>query len=206
MAPSCVRLAVPAVLFAALGTISASAQEAPPLRLRPGDSVRLEVRDEPDLAGDFQIDESGRVLLPLIGLVSAADRDFADVRAEVEMAYDRELSQSEVRVTPLLRVAVLGEVRTPGLYPVDPTFTLGDVLALAGGLGPEADEDGIALVREGRAIVEVDAQDLVALALPLRSGDQLVVGRRGWIQANAPAFVGAALSLVVAVATTLLLR
>jgi len=205
MVPSSVRLAVLAVI-AVLGTSPASAQEPVSLRLRAGDAVRLEVRDEPALAGDFQVDQAGRVLLPLIGLVSVAGRDFDDVRAEVELAYGRELSQSEIRVTPLLRVAVLGEVRAPGLYPVDPTHTLGDVLALAGGLAPQANPEGITLVREGRVVAEVRGDDVVALALPLRSGDQIVVERLGWFRANAPAFVGTGLSLVVAVVTTLLLR
>lgn len=169
------------------------------LTLRPGDAVRLEVRDEPGLAGDFQVDEAGRVLLPLVGLVPVAGRAFADVRRDVEAGYARELAEPVIRLTPLIRIAVLGEVRAPGLYAVDPTHRVRDVLALAGGRGPAADRDGVSLVRDGQ---RVEAADTLAL----RSGDQVVVGRRGWIGENATTLVGAGASLLVAVLTALILR
>jgi protein involved in polysaccharide export with SLBB domain len=182
------------------------AQDAPPVRLRPGDAVRLEVRDEPALSGEILVDEGGRVLLPLVGLVSVAGRDFAEVRRDVAAAYARELAHREVRVTPLLRIAVLGEVRSPGLYPVDPTYTLADVIAKAGGLGPEANRSRIELVRGGAVVATVGERDAAALAQALRSGDQVVVARRSWASANTATLVGTGASLLVAVLTALILR
>src|SRR5438046_4979220 len=38
--------------------------------LRPGDLVRLRIWREPDLSGDFQVDEQGTVVLPKIGPLS----------------------------------------------------------------------------------------------------------------------------------------
>ena len=35
--------------------------------LRPGDLIRLRIWREPDLSGDFQVDEQGSVVLPKIG-------------------------------------------------------------------------------------------------------------------------------------------
>ena len=183
-----------------------AAPDAPSVRLRAGDAVRLEVGDEPALGGDLTVDESGRVLFPLVGLLPVAGRDFEDVRREVGAAFARELRNQPVRITPLLRIAVLGEVRLPGLYPVDPTFTMGDVLSLAGGLGPEADRSRVELVRDGRVIETADALDLGALSQRLRSGDQIVVGRRSWMRTYAATFVGAGASVVVALVTALLLR
>ena len=176
------------------------------VRLRPGDEVRLEVRDEPDLAGEYRVDESGRVLLPLVGLVSIAGRSFSEVRAEIDAAYARELHDQQVRVTPLMRIAVLGEVRQPGLYPVDPTMRMGDVLALAGGIGPDANQDRIELVREGQVIETLTRATLPAYALPFLSGDQVSVARRGWFSSNSSALLGAGLSIVAAVTTALILR
>ena len=211
MANSYVSIVARAVIVFLLvsAPVPASGQavpDAPSVRLRAGDAVRLDVVDEPALGGDFSVDESGRVLLPLVGLVPVAGRDFEDVRREVGAAFARELSNRPVRITPLLRIAVLGEVRTPGLYPVDPTFTMGDVLSLAGGLGPEADRGSVELVRDGRVVEAANALDLGALSQRLRSGDQIVVGRRSWLRANTATFVGAGASVVVAILTALILR
>jgi polysaccharide export outer membrane protein len=146
------------------------------------------------------------VLLPLVGTLAVAGRDFDEVRREVDARYAKELQHRSVRVTPLVRIAVLGEVRAPGLFPVDPSMRLGDVLALAGGLGPEANRDRIELVRDGGVIAVVSEPNVASLDRRLESGDQVVVARRGWIHSNAPTLIGGATSLVVAVLTTLLLR
>jgi polysaccharide export outer membrane protein len=203
-----VRLAVLTTLFVTIGARPTSAQSAdrPAVLLRAGDAVRLEVRDEPELAGELRVDESGRVLLPLVGLVAVAGRDFEEVRREVLAAYAKELAHREVRITPLLRIAVLGEVRSPGLYPVDPTYTLGDVLALAGGFTFEANRSHIRVVRAGEVISDVRDQDTAALARPLSSGDQVVVARRNWLSANSGTLVGAGASLIVTILATLILR
>jgi polysaccharide export outer membrane protein len=208
MASSFVRsvvLAVTLLLVTPLAALAQSGPDASPLRLRPGDAVRLQVRDEPQLSGEFRLDEAGQVMLPLIGLVPVAGRDFAEVRREVVSGYDRELTLSEVSLTPLLRIAVLGEVRQPTLYPVDPTYTLVDVLALAGGLTASADRERILIVRDGVEIA-LSADEELTLARQLRSGDQIVVGRRGWLAENGAILLSGATSLVVAVITTLLLR
>lgn len=179
---------------------------AAPLRLRPGDAVRLQVRDEPGLSGQYIVDGDGAALLPLVGLVRVAGRDFDDVRREVVEAYGRELARPEVRLTPVLRIAVLGEVQRPGLVPVDPTYGLAEVIASAGGLTPAAARDRITLVRDGRAVLTTDVESLPSVQAALLSGDQIVVGRRGWISENLPVFIGAGTSVMVALVTALLLR
>jgi polysaccharide biosynthesis/export protein len=208
MATSFVRIVVLAVTLLLLAPLSALAQSgssAPPLRLRPGDAVRLQVRDEPELSGEFRLDEAGQVMLPLIGLVPVAGRDFTEVRREVVAGYDRELTLTEVSLTPLIRIAVLGEVTKPSLSPVDPTYTLVDLLALAGGLTPAANRDRSLIVRDG-AETELSADDELTLAQQLRSGDQIIVGKRGWVAENMALLLSAGTSLIVAVATTLILR
>ena len=208
MASFPVRCVVLLLLLVSLAPIPAVGQVDPPgsLRLRPGDGVRLEVRDEPQLAGEYLVDERGQVLLPLVGLVEVAGRDFEAVRRAVVADFRGELAHEDVRLTPLIRIAVLGEVRQPGLYPVDPTYSLADVLAGAGGLGPEADRDRVELVRDGRVVRSVSEADAVALGEALRSGDQVVVARRSWFSQNSQAVLGAGISILVALTTALLVR
>ena len=203
-----VRTAFLGLFAVALGPMSLRGQSGPaePVRLRAGDAIRLEVRDEPQLGGEYLVDQNQQALLPLIGLVRVGGRPFDEVRADVAAAYRQELAHGDVRVTPLIRIAVLGEVRQPGLYPVDPTYTLADVLASAGGLGPAADPSKIEIVRDGRVYQALSEADAAALAQTLRSGDQVVVARRGWFSNNSVQLIGATLSLVVGVATALILR
>src|SRR5262245_33907804 len=125
------------------------------IRLRPGDALRIEIRDEPTLGGNFTVDGEGQAMLPLIGRVAVSGRSFDEVKRDVLSAYDRELRDAteRVRVTPVLRISVLGEVMSPGLVPVDPTFTLADVVASAGGLTPSANRKEISLVRDGQPVL-----------------------------------------------------
>ena len=185
-----------------------SANGGEPLRLRPGDSVRLEVRDEPELLGDYAVDTEGHVLLPLVGLVSVVGRPFEEVRRDLLSAFGRELTDAagRVRVTPVLRIAVLGEVMHPGLVPVDPTFSLADILASAGGLTPSADRKAISLVRDGQPLLTTTMDELLQVRTSIHSGDQVVVGRRSWINENMSILVGGSVSVMAALLTALLLR
>jgi protein involved in polysaccharide export with SLBB domain len=93
-------------------------------------------------------------------------------------------SRSFITVVPLFRVAVLGEVTRPNLYSVDPTMTIYDVLALAGGTTRDAKMAEMRLIRTGQQVpAPVDAAALAAATLRelgVRSGDQLIVPRRFW--------------------------
>ncbi len=195
-----------AVAVLAAVPVSGQNGSVAPLLLRPGDSIRLEVPDVAELSGDFTISDDGAVLLPLLGPVLVVGRPFADVRREILDGYEREILGAPVRVTPVLRIAVLGEVRQPGLVPADPTLTLADVLAAAGGLTPQADADRITLLRNGTAM-RFSLEDGGELLLrPLQPGDQVVVDRRSWWRENLNVLVGAAASVVAAAVTSLILR
>lgn len=176
------------------------------VRLTPGDQIRLEIRDEPELGGEYLVDQEGRVLLPLIGLVAVAGRPFPDVVEELRSAYAVELADSEIRVLPVLRIAVLGEVRQPGLFPADPTHTTADLIAVAGGLTPQGDPGKIRVVRDGEVLVGELDPGSPALDRVVRSGDQIIVGRRSWLSENASLVVGSMTSIAVAVITALLVR
>jgi polysaccharide export outer membrane protein len=156
--------------------------------------------------GDYTVDADGLALLPLLGLVRVADRPFAEVRREIERAFAEEYVDATVRVTPLVRIALLGEVRTPGLLPVDPTMTLADVVAAAGGLTPSANRKDVRLVRDDETLLVTAEGEMVGLRVPLRSGDRIVVGRRSWASENLPFVLGAGAWVVGAVLPALIVR
>lgn len=205
-------LVVASLLFGS--GLPAQTPDSVTLRLRPGDGVRLQIvipgfPNTPlgsALEPDYPVMDDGVALLPMIGLVDVAGRPFPEVRAEVRERYRDELGDVTVRVTPLLRVAVLGEVRQPGLIPVDPTFTVADLIAAVGGLTPRGDPGKVTLLREGqpmRISLEVEGD---GRARSLRPGDQIVVGRQSWIRENLNLLLPSAASVLAAAITTLILR
>jgi protein involved in polysaccharide export with SLBB domain len=171
--------------------------------LRPGDVVRLRIWREPDLSGEFPFDESGQVVLPRLGPVSVMGISRDSLRRTLLAAYTTYLKNPSIEVVLLRRVNVLGAVRNPGLYPVDPTMTVVDALALAGGPSPEGKRDQVELQRDGaRLIVRLDPAARLG-DTPIRSGDQLYVPQRSWFSRNQGIVIGtvsalAALALRIA--------
>jgi polysaccharide export outer membrane protein len=173
--------------------------------LLPGDVVRLRIWREPDLSGDFQVDERGTVVLPKIGALSIRDMPAASLKALLVEKYSSYLRDPAIDVTVLRRVNVLGAVRNPGLYPVDATMTVADVLALAGGVAPEGNPDRGELIRGGtRLNVKLSRRTKIA-ETPLQSGDQLYVPQRSWISRN-PGVVAGTLTAVAGIVVSLLVR
>jgi polysaccharide export outer membrane protein len=187
------------------GTATLRAQ-APGGRLRPGDGVRIEIKNEPTLSGQFEIGADGLVFIPNIGSLRAADRAFTELEGELRKVYASELVNPVVRITPLVRIAVLGEVRAPGLFLIDPTYTVSDVLARAGGLMPTANPHKIVIRRATGVVVAEFTLDSPPLATRLGSGDQIMVARRGWMSEHAGILLSAAGSVAVALITSAIIR
>jgi polysaccharide biosynthesis/export protein len=172
--------------------------------VRPGDVVRLRIWQEPDLSGDFTVHENGGVVLPKLGPVAAAGLTDQALRERVSAGFSEYLAHNSIDVVVLRRIQVLGAVRNPGLYPVDGTMSLADVLAVAGGTAADARADRVQLVRDGRRLdVRLNGAQRVA-DTPIRSGDQLFIPQRGWADRNTGTVVSvltASAGLLVAVFT-----
>lgn len=195
-------LCAPAAQTRAQAARPASATPSgPAATARPGDVIRVSVWREPDLSGDFAIDETGTVVLPRIGAVVVNDETPASLRLRLIGDYEKFLNHGSVTVTLLRRVQILGAVRNPGLFTADGTMTVGDVLAQAGGVTPEGDAAKLQLIRRGSAVRSVVSSQMLVADSPVLSGDQIFVPEKRWI-ARYPGIaatgITAAASLVVA--------
>ncbi len=170
----------------------------PALALRPGDVVRLRIWREPDLSGDFPVNESGVVVLPKLGprLVTTDHPD--SLKAWVVRSYATVLKNPSIEVLLVRRIQVLGAVKNPGLYPVEPTMTVADAIALAGGTTPQGRSNKVELRRQGERVPGKLSGRLLIGASPIRSGDQIFVPERSWLSRN-PGIVIGALGLVTTV-------
>ena len=172
-----------------------------PLVLLPGDMVRLRVWRGDNMNGDYLVNNDGTAVFPLIGPWPVTGKSADSLKAELVAEYAQYLRTPSIEVLPLRRVVITGAVQRGGLHPVDPTMTLADALALAGGTTAHGDPNKVDLIRDGRVIRAELRQDTRILELPIRSGDQLFVPERSWISRNAgvvSAMISATASLAVA--------
>jgi protein involved in polysaccharide export with SLBB domain len=201
-----IKAMVAATFLIWFGAAGATAQSRAPGHLRAGDAIRVEIKDEPNFSGEFILGADGELLLPTIGRVKVAARPFADVEAELRRAYALELVDPVIRITPLVRVSVLGEVRLPGLFLVDPTYTITDVLARAGGLSPSADAKKITLRGPDGVVIDRFRYGSPAMIARLSSGDEITVERRNWASEHLGILLSAGGSVAVALITSALIR
>lgn len=166
------------------GAAVASVDPDTAVGLRPGDAVKLRMYRDTSLTGEFQINENGAVVLPLLGRRQVGGLSPDSLRKKLQADYAEYLKDPALDVTVLRRISILGSVKKPGLYPVDPTVSLAEALALAGGVTPNADRGDIRLVRSGRVIREqLDRTTLIG-ATPIQSGDRIFVGQKSFFARN----------------------
>lgn len=196
-------LALLAVAAGAASAQTASADTpAPANSLLPGDVVRVAIWQEEDLSGDYVVDEDGSVVLPLLGRRQVVGIEPDRLRERLTEEFSEYLVNVAVNVTLLRRVVVLGEVRVPGQYTIDATQSLADLIARAQGITPDGNANDIQLLRDGqRYRANLGATSLGDAGI--RSGDQIVVGKRSWFSRNFPSIVGMA-SLVANVVTVII--
>lgn len=145
----------------ALVLLSAScAQQLPPLadtqvfpyRLGPGDQVRIITFGEEQLTGQFRVNDSGSIAVPLLGVVPAAGHTVDQVQHEIATALiEKKLIVSpsvSVEVTAFRPIFVLGEVIRPGEYPYQPGMTVLTAVAVAGGFTYRAVQRHATILRD----------------------------------------------------------
>ncbi|MBK0398721.1 polysaccharide export protein [Limibaculum sp. M0105] len=118
-----------------------------------GDRLRINVFGEPDLSGEFEIDGSGALSLPLIGVVQGGGLTSRELESEIARRFSEgylKNPQVSIEVLNYRPFYILGEVKTPGSYPYREGMTLLNAAALAGGFTYRADADDIRVKRDGR--------------------------------------------------------
>jgi polysaccharide export outer membrane protein len=141
--------------------------------IQPGDIIRIQVFQEPDLDRELRVSQDGDLVFPLIGRVLARGRTLAQLEQTVREAYDRDyLVNPQVSVAVVKyrsrTVNVLGMVNQPQAveYPPEQSLTLLDAVSRAGGFNRLADRKHVRVSRtfaDGRVEnYTVNADDLMA--------------------------------------------
>lgn len=111
-------------------------------RLGALDTVTVSVFQVPDVSGDYQIDPTGNINMPLIGRVDAQGKTLSDLQSTIKTQYSAKYLQNpdvrvEIKQAVSQRLTVEGAVNQPGIYPISGDMTL--VQAIATARGPTGD-------------------------------------------------------------------
>ena len=149
-------------------------------QLDAGDRVRVIVFNEPDLSGEFEVDGTGVVSLPLIGKVSARGltaRDFEDAIATALLDGYLKDPRVSIEVLNFRPFYIIGEVENGGEYDYVPDMTVLNAVALAGGYTYRADDRRVYITQAG-ANSEVEVRLDEGAGIQVLPGDIIHVPER----------------------------
>ena len=143
------RTVTAAAVLLAPGAAEAASQDPQRYTIGVRDVLDVSVFNQADLSGRYTVETDGAFSFPLIGRVVAAGRTVEELEAALRTrlldGYFRDprvtVAVAEYRSR---QVFVMGEVRSPGAYPLAADTTLIEILSLAGSLTSQA--SGVAIV------------------------------------------------------------
>jgi polysaccharide export outer membrane protein len=148
-------------------------------RLGAGDTITIRIYNEAQLTGDYAVDDSGNIDVPLLGLVAAANLTTAALSATIATQLRTKnliLAPSvTVEVTHFRPFYILGEVNAPGQYPYRPGMTVLTAISIAGGFTYRAVQDYVGVTRDIGSVAVQYRADTFAMAAP---GDVITVFER----------------------------
>ena len=146
--------------------------------LGPNDRVRLKVYGEPDIAGEYEVDNNGNVSIPLAGHIRAAGLTTRQLERSIASALSKGIVRDprvNVEIALYRPYYILGEVKKGGEYPYRLGLTVMDAVASAGGFTYRANENKIYLRRSGAGAEEIYALDA---PVPVFPGDNIRIPER----------------------------
>ncbi len=140
-----------------------SLQDLGPTEIQSGDVLDIQVFGTPELSGRARVDRGGSITLPVGGSINVKDMTPTQASEAIEKA----LRDKQIMISPLVNVyvsqyvgagvEVVGDVKTPAIYPLRGTRSLSEVLTAAGGTsGPGSHVITVASRVPGAPAVVVD--------------------------------------------------
>lgn len=187
----CVRrlrgfLPVLGLLVATAASAGAQAGTATPDEFRAGDRIALTVESSAVSFADTAVVREGPVirLQNNLGEISLAGVRRSDVERYLTQEIGKLVKDPVVHATPLVRIAVLGEVAKPGFYSIPSDVLLSDVVMLAGGPTTTSDLNKTVIRRGSRDLISEKATQSALSSgktlddLRLAAGDEVVIGKK----------------------------
>lgn len=137
-------------------------------RIAPLDTVSIKVFKMPDLSGDYEVDLTGKLSMPLVGDVQAFDLTTRQLGDKLTALYGAKYLENPsitvgVKSSTRRSVTVDGSVKSSGLFPISGPTTLIQAIAQAGGVGEDANPRRVAIFRTIGGQRQAAAFDLVSI-------------------------------------------
>jgi protein involved in polysaccharide export with SLBB domain len=157
---------------------TSSASSADSYILGPNDRIRVKVYGEADITGEYEINNSGQVSIPLAGHIKAAGVTTRQLEKAIASALAKGIVRDprvNVEVAQYRPYYILGEVKKSGEYPYRNGLTVMDAVASAGGFTYRANENKVHLRRAGAGREEILPLDA---PVPVFPGDNIRIPER----------------------------
>jgi protein involved in polysaccharide export with SLBB domain len=162
--------------------------------LKPGDAVVIRFRQPTSLSqystGHYTythvdtvfVEGDSTVFIPFIGRINTADFTAKELQDSIYSAYSGYFKRPVYNVSVMYRIYVIGEVKYPGEYFVEPYDDIWNVIGKAGGVTPDGDLHRITVIRNGKELnINVPRAMLKRKSIELmgiQSGDIVKVPRK----------------------------
>jgi polysaccharide biosynthesis/export protein len=122
------------------------------------DILTITSYDQADLSGKFSVEADGTFTYPLIGRVKAGGLTLREVEAQVKAQlkdggfFNRPQITVAIEQYKSQKIFIVGEVRTPGTYPLSGHMNLVEALARAGSTMPSASGEAVIVHPSNQAV------------------------------------------------------
>jgi len=160
---------------------------AEPFYVGPGDVLEVSVWRDENLSRELVVTPDGILSFPLIGDIFVANMTVSDIRKAMATKLSEYIPDASVAVMVKqinsLKAYVIGQVNSPGVFPITLNTHVMQVLAMAQGLTPFASERGIHILRykkDGVAKIGFDYKEVLKgnnleQDIMIKRGDVIVV-------------------------------
>jgi polysaccharide export outer membrane protein len=172
-------------LPASLSTARAQADDvasarppAGPYKLGLNDMVRVKAYNEPEISGEYSVDSTGFISVPLAGRVKAVGLTPQQLQHSIMSQLTNGVIRDPhvtVEVSTYTPFYIQGEVKRGGEFAYRPGLSVADAVAQAGGFTYRANEDKVYIRRAGASFEEVYPLES---PVPVYPGDNIRIPER----------------------------
>lgn len=133
---------------------------------------------------DLEVKLDGTILFPELGSISVAGLTFKEVKEKLTTIIDQSFIGVNIDISlknlSAKKITIVGAVKTPGTYLVNPFSTITSALAYSGGISEIGSLRNIKLIRNGGEIFSFDLYDLLIRGdrsndITIEAGDTLLI-------------------------------